>query len=162
MTIFKYLLVLALTSPALSGGFCLVGTRADSSVIFVSDAPTNDLVHLGVPVSPITTYYAIPKTGWTATAQDAGDGVPVTIVNPAGTRVLNRGTAAVAAERVVAARILAKKMFLGWRQILTDRRKALSLAPGDPYFQAQVSEAASQVTSYASAASIPVTTATTQ
>ncbi len=161
MTIFKRIFLLSLfCGNAIAAGFILVGTRSDGAVIFMADHPDSDLTHLGAPASPITTYFAIAKSSWTANAQDPGDGVPVYVV--AAGRVFNRGAAALAAERAIAARILAKKMFLAWRQTLTTRRQALALAPGDPYFQAQVSEAASLVTSYASAASIPVTTATTQ
>ncbi len=156
----KYLFFLALVTNCWAERWIVCSVRtADGIASWRSDEPTSDTAQLPSPPAG-TTWRAFPLSTWTATAQKADDGVPVLVVN-AGC-VVNRGAAVVAAERVIAARIAAKTQFLNWRQTLTAARQSLSLVPGDPFFQAQVSQAASMVTSYASAASIPVTTATTQ
>lgn len=156
----KYLLVLLLASTCYADGWVVCSVRtSDGAASWHCDQPTSSTAQLDPPPSGCT-WQAFPKTAWTATNQDAGDGVLVLSLSAG--RIVNRGAGLLAADRALVAKIAAKLQFLAWRQVLTGARQALAVAPGDAFLQSQVSAAASRVTSYASQASIPVTTATTQ
>lgn len=78
-----------------------------------------------------------------------------------GATIINRRAEAIAAERMLIARNAAIQNLIQARLALTAIKQLSISMPGSP-LQAQLSAASSAVTSYASQAGLPATTATTQ
>ena len=160
---FIYLLIFlfAICGNAISDWLCTAYNPKDGTVIgygFCTDPSVNVL---GVTTSStVALDWAFNAKPPTTLVFDRS--TPLTHTYSKGGVFVQRPVLAILADQAAINKATALRNFLIWRQTLTAARTALNSAPNVPALQAQVSIAASMLTSYASLAGIPMTTATTQ